>query len=204
MEMNITRALAEIKSLDVRIQNSYGKPFVGIKKKVQQIVNGKQVEDVKSEFQSNYDSMKDMIERRYKIKKAVVLSNATTKVVIAGEEMTVAEAIDYKNSIRLEVEMLNALKRQFSGASNNIETRNNQVDLQAEQEANQAFGSKQKSNPSEYSKFVEDFKERSYFEIIDSVGIEDKIKALEEKINLFTLEVDFVLSESNALTKIDV
>lgn len=204
MEMTITRALAEVKSLDARISTAYGKQFVGIKKKPQQIINGRDVKDILSEFQSNYDSLKDMIDRRHKIKKAVVLSNATTKVNVAGNEMTVAEAIDYKNSIRLDVDMLNTLKKQYANTLNSVNTNNTQVDRMAEQEANQAFGSKQKSDNNAYTKFVEDYKDRNYFEVVDAISIKEKIDVLEKKIEEFNLEVDFVLSESNAMTKIDV
>ena len=53
--------------------------------------------DYKENIKSNYQKTMDLIRRRDALKRAVVNSNAETKVNVAGETMTVAEAIDKKN-----------------------------------------------------------------------------------------------------------
>lgn len=203
--ITITRALAEIKSLDSKIAKSIGDArFIDIKKKSQTHINGVGIENVKSEIQGSYDKITQLIKNRDTLKRAVILSNATTRVTIGAEIMTVAEAIDKKNTINNQIDLLNEMSRQYSQLTTDITKRNLQIEQQAEQAANQNFGNKQKSNPTEYNQFVEDFKARNEYELIDPIILKKKIDELCEKINEFETEVDFVLSESNAGTKIEV
>lgn len=203
--MTITRALAEIKSLDTRISNATSQlHFVNVRKQSQQLVNGVQIKELEEVFKSNFQSATDLIKRRHLIKSNIVKSNAETIVDIGGVKMTVAEAIDLKNTIGLEHQLLNQLKAQYTKALQSIEVTNRNVDNQAEQEANNNFGSKQKSDPVEYNKFVEDYKNRNTVVLIDSIDIKAQIEKLQSYIETFETEVDFTLSESNALTKIEV
>ena len=203
--MTITRALAEIKSLDARINNATSQlEFIKVRKQSQQLVNGVQIKDLEELFKSNFQSATDLIKRRHLIKSAVVKSNADTVVEIGEVKMTVAEAIDLKNTIGLESQLLSQLKSQYAKALQSIEVTNRAVDQQAEQEANNNFGSKQKSDPTEYQKFVQDYKDRNTVVLVDSIDIKSQIEKLQNYIETFETEVDFTLSESNALTKIEI
>jgi hypothetical protein len=51
---------------------------------------------------------------------------------------------------------------------------------------------------------VEPFVKRNEFHFVDPIGIESKIEALTAKIENFKSEVDAVLSESNAITIIEI
>ena len=204
MEMTITRALAEIKSLDVRIQKASQETFIGSRKQSQQLINGVSLKEVEELFKANFNSATDLIVRRHSIKRSVVKSNAVTEVVIGESRMTVAEAIDLKNTISLEKQLVGQLKNQYVNATRTVEQHNQNVDKQAEQEANSNFGSKQKSDSDEYNKFVQDFKERNTAVLIDSIDAVKQIEKLQKYIETFEMEVDFVLSESNALTKIEL
>lgn len=204
MEMTITRALAEIKSLDTRIQNAVLQNFVTVRKQSQQLVNGVRVEELQEQFKANHQSATDLIKRRHEIKRKIIKSNAVTEVKIGEVSMTVAEAIDLKNTINLEQQLLNAMKSQYSKQLQTVEVSNRNVDNQAEQEANNNFGSKQKADANEYNKFVADFKERNTVVLVDGFDIKSQIEKLQEYITTFEMEVDFVLSESNALTKIEL
>lgn len=204
MEMTITRALAEIKALDARIQNAVSQNFVATRKQSQQLVNGVKVDELENQFKANHQSATDLIKRRHEIKRKIIKSNAVTEVEIGKVSMTVAEAIDLKNTINLEQQLLNAMKSQYAKQLQTIEISNRNVDNQAEQEANNNFGSKQKADANDYSKFVSDFKERNTVVLVDGFDIKTQIETLQDYISTFEMEVDFVLSESNALTKIEL
>ena len=87
MKMSIHRALAEIKMLDKRIERSiHNCAFVGMKKKsASNVHNSTLTKDAYQEgVKADYQSVKDLINRRTNIKRLVVLSNATTSVEIGG------------------------------------------------------------------------------------------------------------------------
>lgn len=201
--MNITRALAEIKLLDSRINSSNGM-YVNMKKGQQVTVDGMTVSDYEKMLVANLQSVSDLIKRRHLIKRAVVLSNATTMVNVGGVEMTVAEAIDLKNTIKLDKQLLSALKNQYITRTNEVNNQNQRVAISAEQEATANFGAKQKSDSTEFNKFVEDYKARNEYSIIDPNNARLKIVEMEERISSFETEVDYILSESNALTQINI
>lgn len=201
--MNITRALAEIKLLDSRINSSNGM-YVNMKKGQQVTVDGMTVSDYEKMLVANLQSVSDLIKRRHLIKRAVVLSNATTMVNVGGVEMTVAEAIDLKNTIKLDKQLLLNLKNQYITRTNEVNNQNQRVAISAEQEATANFGAKQKSDSTEFNKFVEDYKARNEYSIIDPNNARLKIVEMEERISSFETEVDYILSESNALTQINI
>ena len=96
--MSIHRALAELKTLDARINSACSGTFVYANKKSNAKISGMSIEDAKKFLVGNYDRAKDLIERRKKIKSAIVESNAKTEVEVAGIKMTVADAIERKSS----------------------------------------------------------------------------------------------------------
>ena len=97
-KMNVHKALCELKILDDRIGKAIAAcKFVAVKKVASKLVKNQNVDDFKAAERANYDRVVDLIARREAIKRAVVLSNAMTKVTVGGIEYTVAEAIEMKN-----------------------------------------------------------------------------------------------------------
>ena len=97
--MTVHKALSELKTMDDRIRNAImNNTFVTIHKHSNTKINGIAIEKYCEEVKAAYQKATDLITRRDAIKRAVVLSNAVTKVVVAGKEYTVAEAIDAKNN----------------------------------------------------------------------------------------------------------
>lgn len=95
--MTIHKALCELKTLDSRIKKAIeGSVFVFANKHSNAKVSGKTISAYSDEVKSAYQSACDLIARRDAIKRAVTLSNATTKVTIGGQEYTIAEAIEMK------------------------------------------------------------------------------------------------------------
>ena len=100
-KMLVTQALNELKLLDSRIEDATNNAiFVIAAKKNEKKVNPNLTkEDFEIRSKAFYQSIMDLIERRKKIKAAIVASNAVTKVTVHDEEMTVAEAIERKSTI---------------------------------------------------------------------------------------------------------
>jgi hypothetical protein len=96
--MTVHQALAELKMMDKRITAAIQEPeWVVTNKHSNTKIGGVAVKDWMTDIQSKYRKVLSLIARRDAIKRAVVNSNAVTKVVVAGVEYTVAEAIDRKN-----------------------------------------------------------------------------------------------------------
>ena len=206
--MTIHKALAELKILESRIMKTVGDgTYCVANKHSNEKINGVSVEEYKKVMQGAYDKAVDLITRYKAIKKAVTLSNAKTVVKIGDEEYTVAEAIWMKNhGVEFDELLLNELREQYNKAQAKILKQNgNDLEQRAEQYVVGIYGSKEgKTNTDDFEKTKQDFITSQTFELVDPIGILEKIEALEEKISVFKAEVDAVLSTSNALTVVEI
>ena len=159
------------------------------------------------QMQGGYDKAIDLIKRRKAIKEAVVLSNATTKVTIAGNEYTVAEAIEMKNhGIDFERILKESMEQQYKTAKATILLENGKdLEIRADQYITAIYGQKEsKANVADIEKVKSDFLKSNQYELIDPLSVLDKIAELEDYINNFSAEVDSALSVSNALAEIEI
>ena len=202
-EISVTRALAEVKSLRDRIQRATSQAFithtVGGKH-----ANGAPVEQVAATIKAQLQSVKDLMKRRAELKAAIVTSNAVTQVVVAGQTMTVAEAIERKSSIELEKGLLATLKQQRAQAISQVERINQTVSQRMDQLVQTAVGKDRKVDDVEIAAITGPFEKANKAELLDPSNLEDVISKIEESVNSFELDVDFALNEVNAVTKITV
>ncbi|QKF94722.1 hypothetical protein QKU48_gp1264 [Fadolivirus algeromassiliense] len=197
-KISITRALVELKTLDSRIQKKIDSSvFVSFKGQFHQPADG--IKDAAANFQS----ITDLIERRKKIKSAIVSSNATTKVTICGVEMTMAEAIETKSSIKHKKNLLAVLKSQYGNAVANIESINAKVRRDIETKSNRDNGDKDKQQMT-LEEFSKTYVSLHGVELFDPLKVSQKVEQLEQFITQFEQEVDYILSEKNATTFIEV
>ena len=209
--MSVTRALAELKRLDDRLnrmstdQSIFVSVAVGQGDKQKVLGVSDTVQNVVSQIQSNRDRVNSMIEMRAKIKSAVVASNAATKVKLGAREMTVAEAIELKKSIDVKRNMLNTYRRQVIQANALVSKQNANLDAQIETNLTTIYGNeKGKVDASMFEAIAKPQREQKEASLIDPIKINDLIKSLEEEISLVETELDFTLSESNAKTEIEI
>ena len=201
-KMTIHKALAELKIVDDRIISAInGGTYCVANKHSNEKIKGVPVKEYEGVMQGYYDKATDLIKRRNAIKRAVVLSNATTKVSINGIEYTVAEAIEMKNH-GVEFDE----KKQYDKAQAEILKQNgDDLEKRAEQYVIGIYGSKEgKTNTDDFEKTKKDFINANSYELIDPIKILDKINTLEESIASFKAEVDASLSTSNAVTEIEI
>lgn len=200
-KISITRALVEVKTLEERITRAINaSPFYAVSVKGK-IVGGNaknQTDEVfEKEASASVQSILDMIKRRSDLKREIATSNASTKVVISGEEMTVQEAIERKNSIHLSNSLLHTRESQYRSVSAIANSRNEK----AENSAKEILSSK--------AELTEDVIATVRKQMVDEqlatvVGQKMDIEKLASGITDFLSEVDFALSESNAITHIEV
>ncbi len=210
-KMSVTRALAELKRLDDRLnrmttdQSIFVSVAVGQGDKQKVLGVSDTVQNVVSQIQSNRDRVNSMIEMRAKIKAAVVASNAVTKVKLGSREMTVAEAIELKKSIDVKRNMLNTYRRQVIQANALVHSQNATLDAQIETNLATIYGNdKGKVDASMFEAIAKPQREQKLASLIDPIKINDLIKSLDEEISLVDTELDFTLSEINAKTEIEV
>jgi len=196
-QITITRALTELKTLDKRIQKQIDSSlFVSHTGQFY-----KPDESVKT-AQSNYQSIMDLLERRKKIKSLIVISNANTKVTICGKQMTVAEAIETKSSIKHLENLLNRLKAQKAQSVRTVESLNDKVRRDLENKTKMT--SDKDETKIDLVEFSNTYMKMHGVDLYDPINIAKKIEEIEEYVTQFKSEVDFVLTEKNSTTKIPV
>lgn len=207
-KMNVHRALSELKILDARIAEATANGvFCVPNKHSNEKIGGVSVDEYKESMKANWNKINDLIRRRKAIKKAVVLSNAVTKVNVAGTEYTVAEAIEMKNhGLDGEKALLSKLRYNLKAAVDMIEEKNGAwLEQRLERYISSLYGEKdKKTNLEEIKKAEAEFVKANTYELVDAIDIKKQIEDLESKISAFEAEVDAVLSSSNAITEIEI
>ena len=207
-KMSVHKALCELKTLDSRISKAImTTTYVFANKHNNTKVSGMSLSDFCAEIESNYKAAQDLIKRRDAIKRAVTLSNATTKVTIAGKDFTVAEAIDFKNhTIPLKRDMLSKMSSDNRCARSTADSANgSSLETRADEYIKSLYGNVDMKGASEEIKKVRaDFIAAQTTELVDPIKITDAMAALEKEISDFTVEIDSALSVSNALTELEI
>lgn len=209
MELTIHAALGELKKLDQRINKSiFGGTFIGAKKKSAADVlgTGYSEDRYKETINSSMQSISSLIANYKAIKSAVVISNATTKLIVGKEEMTVAEAIERKSSIEYEKTLLRKLKNDRDNVVAQVNRQNEKVEEQLDTQISVlTANSKDKaSSLTNLTGFIKEYRDQNSYELINPLDIDKVISELEERILDFETNVDVALSNSNALTKITI
>jgi len=204
LRITIHRALAELKLLDKRITKSINEaPLFCLALKNDEKNIGVDIKDTyKKKVQGNLDSIISLINRREQIKSKIMYSNAITKVKIAGKEMTVAEAIEKKNNIQYKKLLLDRLRKDLMVARDQVESLNSKLPDKLESFLEATLG----DNPTEAEirAISELFMSKNKLSLYDPINIEERVEKLEKEIEEFLMEVDFVLSESNSKTTIEI
>lgn len=199
--LSVTQGLAELKLLDKRLSNHLNNmswvQVATLKKPVD-------AERLKSRASAEYQSYLDIVKRRDSIKRAIVLSNATTRVKIGSWESTVAEAIEHKSSMQYERRLLDSMKSQLQEQRRQYEEENSQVDSRLERLLTSELGKDVKTNPETITALTTSFRASNKVELHDPLDLAAKIGELESQLEQFETNVDWVLSEANGKTQIQI
>lgn len=210
-KMTIHKALAELKTMDSRINSAINAvTYTMAVKHSAEKINGMTVAEVKENIKSGYQKVKDLIARRDAMKRAVVLSNATTKVQIGDKEYTVAEAIEAKNhGVEYKQNLRSRMIYHYNVALNELERNSGEaIEKRAEQYVLSVIQAQPKDSKmavdSDAMKALRaDYIKNNTFDMIDPLNIKKVMEDLENEIKEFITEVDAALSVSNAITVIE-
>lgn len=201
-EMSIHRALSELKLTESKYQNAVQRLDVCALKTLKSKIGGRYEED---EFNKNQTSLmqkvNDLLNRYIKIKSEIMKSNNTTVANVNGEELTITEVLARKESIRLKVLLHEKLSQNYFTTVNEQQRRNEKIKEEANKISMTALGGKD-AKSEEVDKYVKEYLKNNEFKFIDPIKVETKLSELTEEINVYKGEIDIVLSESNAMTKI--
>lgn len=205
-KLTIHRALSELKLIGAKIEKQTNELVPsGIVQKDKLVDGVYQKDDFENTARSRYQAVNDLINRRNKIKASIVKANGETKVKVAGEEMTIADAITLKGTIDSRKKVVDVLRRKHNATKAALEKNNAQVDANALGLSQMALGKQGvKLGPDEIKNAVGPYLESNTFHLVDPLFVEKEIVDLEKKIGDFEAEVDAVLSEANAITIIEI
>jgi len=209
MNITVTRALRELKLLDDRISKLISaNNFVLAAKKIDlNVLNGTKT---KVQFGTHvsgvWDSINDLINRKNMIKSEICKSNTRTLVRVGKTEMTVIDAINYRNEILIHKrDLLTQLRNEYKHYQDITTRQNNKVESDSLSLLEQMVGKEQSKGNNEQNKsIIDEYKKTHDWELVDPLKIEDKISEIDSEICAFEAEVDYVLSESNARTEIEI
>lgn len=206
--MTIHKALSELKTLDGRIDKALRDAcFVEACPQSAQKVNGISRADFAANAKSSYQKIQDLINRRNAIKRAVVLSNAVTRVVVASQEYTVAEAIEMKNhGLEYSKKLMNRMATDLSTATAYANRANGDaLSARADTYITSLFANVDLKNPSaEVQEARQKYMDAQTVALLDPLHARELIDRLEQQINDFMVDVDSALSVSNAITVIEI
>jgi len=206
MKVTIHRALAELKLIDSRIEKAITDISpTAIYQKDKLIGGYVKPEDFKSDALSKYTSAIDLIKRKQKIKALIVESNAKTKVKVGEVEMTVAEAITEKDNVKFKKTLVQTLQSKHNRITAALNENNEKVNKNCQVILEHTFGKDNtKVSPSDMESVRKPFMESNEFHLFDPLGVDKKVDELSKEVNTFEMEIDAVLSESNAVTFIEI
>jgi hypothetical protein len=203
-EFTLTRALVELKLYDSKIEKAI-KELKPVSYAINKIVVD--YRQTKEEFLDNYkaqmQSVSDLRKNKTVLKNALMKANAETIVKIGDKEYTILEALNRKNDIRTEQLLISQLKNHLNNAIARTENIKNDIEANIERTINSRSSSS--SNQSkDYVQTIRDSYKDQMPELVNADVIEKLITEKEAEITEFIAEVDFALSEINAITKIKV
>ena len=204
-KMLVTQALNELKLLDSRITREINDAafIVAAKTKETKVVPGVTKTDFINSANAAYQSIKDLIDRRAKIKAAIVDSNSKTEVTINRVTMTVASAIEMKTSIDYQVKLCRTLKAQYENAMATANRKNLDMEKAIDKYLEQMVGADSKNNKDNFADAVQPIREANEYSLVDPLDVKTKADELQKMIEGFRSEVDSVLQVSNCVTWIE-
>lgn len=215
MEITIHRALSQLKTTQARIEDKFEKDiYVSSTIGKTNMAEGRPVDAVKREILANFDSMQQLLKNYQTLKLAIIRSNSgiteeSTNIKtgnVEGMELTVAEAIAIqKYVLPLENQFVRRLESQLNNAKRTIEMTNSQANTEITAVL-EALSNKDSKNldPGQVNTITEAYQQNKFRQLVDPLDLAEKIRKLRDKLDALSVGVDAFLSESNAISRINV
>lgn len=205
--MTLAKALVELKLLDKRVaKKRVAFEPVAIKKGASFLSSAiTSQEAFERTTLAEWQSMRALLDRRRKIKSAIITANAHTEVTVAGVAYTIAEAIEQKNAMKSEQEIVTSTRRKLADAVAEVD-RINSANKDKLLKLLEAMYAKRESQVSadDQDAVAKPFNEANEARLVDPVEMDKALSEMEDKIDRFLADVDVCLSVANATTSISV
>ena len=203
VSLSLTRLLSEIKTTEERIMKLPVIVGVAANSTDRVAEENESVEEFKKTSQSRFDTWMSLSERLVKLRAARNKANATTYVTVCGKSVTMDEAIVMKSLLNLQKQALEGFKKQIGMVENFVTRADNEVKVAVDKAVAQSIASQTLTE--DQSKLFNDMYQKS---LGKSMAIGESVKAgikkLEDHITSFSAEIDYVLSEANSTTKVEI
>lgn len=205
-KMTIHRGLSELKLIDAKIKRAISdiNP-VGLMQKDKLVNNVYEKKAFDKDVKSKFQSILDLIERKSKIKNAIISINGITKIEVAGKAMTIADAINLKMTSVITEELISILKSKYASRVAEMNKTNEQINKNALAIVQAALQNKELSVDDKSAiPISKPYIELNELKLVDPIGVEKVTDKLRDNLDNFKSEVDAVLSEINAITHIQI
>ena len=206
--ITVTDALAELTLLEKRITSAtaaLGNNALITVVEVEKVPPGfRNRQEYETKARAALQRVDDLIARRRTIKRAIVLSNASTIVTVANEEMTVAEAIEMKHFIEYYQVVLGTMQTAHKQTLKQYQVSQAKIKERLDKLALEVLGKNESVGSDKYQSLADDFLAREGVELLDPTNLAEELERRQNFIEEFTSTVDRVLSISNARTMIEV
>ena len=206
--ITVTDALAELTLLEKRITSAtaaLGNNALITVVEVEKVPTGfRNRQEYETKAKAALQRVDDLIARRRTIKRAIVLSNASTMVTVANEEMTVAEAIEMKHFIEYYQVVLGTMQTAHKQTLKQYQVSLAKIKERLDKFALEVLGKNESVGSDKYQSLADDFLAREGVELLDPTNLAEELERRQNFIEEFTSTVDRGLSISNARTMIEV
>lgn len=217
-EMTLHRALAQRKTTKARINNELENiktRFIAITVGTRGVVDGEPIADVEASIKGTYDKIMALIDNFDSLNAAITAANAGVtsktsdiakiKLDFLEKEVTLADIIQLKESMKFRRKLLTVMSNQLVRATMSI----NQAQVTVDQRCDTMLSGMKNGNDTSTSKadldaMVKTFHENNDYKMVDPLHLGTLIKEMKDKLDAADVEIDSKNSELNALTKITV
>lgn len=213
----VTQALDERDLLKKKINDTIRKAnLVATQKVADTKIYGRSigVDDFKKEAESRMQKINDLIARYEAIDSAILLSNATTEIEVAGKKMTKASAINLRKTLResnyssddstdFRGTLITKLEHELRKANLDIADSRTVADKQRDlMTQNMSAGDKSKLT-SDSLESIEKYCNSLIHVLVDPVDAEKRLEKLVEERDALIKDIETAIKVSNATTYIE-
>ena len=207
-EMTVQRALNELKIIDERLSKRLTEFVVIGTKKVSEarvVETRESIVEFENRAKGVLDSVDGLLKRQQELKHAIMTSNATTMIEVAGKTYSVMTAIDRKRTIEKEKLVVKYMRDALIRAEYKVNQENDKMESYIQRQTNAMAGGDLSSKKDDYIiAFEKSYREQNSWDLVDPLKLRDLIEQREQEISMFELEIDTALTVSNAITKIEI
>ena len=205
--ITLNEALAKIKLLNKKIADKTNKlklTSYAPKNSETEKKSNKLKKDFIEKGKSDLQEIQDLIKNIKEIKDKLVIANATNYVTVAGVTYTIAEAIERKNSIGREIDLLQHISTDYHADKRYVEGINQQNQTRLDTRINTLLGNSDRKDCKDLIDAITENAKKEEFEVVNESIVSDLIDKMQEEINDFISNVDVQLTIANSTVTIEI